>query len=242
MAITLFVPKEQAVGERRVALSPAVAAKLKALDVELSLESGAGVSAGFPDRSFVDTRFISATEGASTADVVFKVQAPAPANIAHMRAGSILIGLLNPHRNLDTVKALRDRKVTSFAMELVPRISRAQSMDALSSQAAAAGYEAALLAAGKLGRFFPMLTTAAGTIRPAKVLVIGAGVAGLQAIATARRLGWKVTTCAPRRVNKWNPWAPSSWTPAYRRKAAAVTRANSPTRKNKNNRRYSRNT
>src|SRR5487761_191207 len=109
-----------------------------------------------------------------------------------MHAGSILIGLLNPHRNLDAVKALRDGKVTSFSMELVPRISRAQPMDALSSQAAAAGYEAALLASNRLGRFFPMLTTAAGTIRPAKVLVIGAGVAGLQAIATARRLGAQV--------------------------------------------------
>ncbi|HVC28546.1 MAG TPA: NAD(P) transhydrogenase subunit alpha [Gammaproteobacteria bacterium] len=189
MVIKLFVPKEQAHGERRVAISPAVAAKLKTLNVGLSMESGAGVSAGFPDQVFADTRFVSATDGAANADVVFKVQAPAPANVAHMRAGSILIGLLNPHRNLDTVKALRDRKVTSFSMELVPRISRAQTMDALSSQAAAAGYEAALLAAGKLGRFFPMLTTAAGTIRPAKVLVIGAGVAGLQAIATARRLG-----------------------------------------------------
>ncbi|MHB8405140.1 MAG: Re/Si-specific NAD(P)(+) transhydrogenase subunit alpha [Gammaproteobacteria bacterium] len=189
MAIKLFVPKEQAAGEHRVAICPAVAAKLRALNVEVSMESGAGLLAGFPDRAFADTRFISATDGAANADVVFKVQAPLPANIPHMHAGSILIGLLNPHRNLDAVKALRDGKVTSFAMELVPRISRAQAMDALSSQAAAAGYKAALIAAEKLGRFFPMLTTAAGTIRPAKVLVIGAGVAGLQAIATARRLG-----------------------------------------------------
>lgn len=189
MAIKLFVPKEQAAGEHRVAICPAVAAKLRTLNVAVSMESGAGLLAGFPDQAFADTRFISAADGAASADVVFKVQAPLPANIAHMHAGSILIGLLNPHRNLDAVKALRDGKVTSFAMELVPRISRAQAMDALSSQAAAAGYKAALVAADKLGRFFPMLTTAAGTIRPAKVLVIGAGVAGLQAIATARRLG-----------------------------------------------------
>ncbi len=189
MAIKLFVPKEQAAGEQRVAICPTVAAKLRTLNVEMSMESGAGLLAGFPDQAFADTRFISAADGAANADVVFKVQAPLPANIAHMHAGSILIGLLNPHRNLDAVKALRDGKVTSFAMELVPRISRAQAMDALSSQAAAAGYKAALIAAEKLGRFFPMLTTAAGTIRPAKVLVIGAGVAGLQAIATARRLG-----------------------------------------------------
>lgn len=189
MAIRVFVPKEQTPGERRVAISPPVAVKLKALGAELLLESGAGATAGFPDSLFKDVRLTSATDGAATADVVFKVLAPPPANIARMQAGSILIGLLNPHRNLDAVQALRDRKVTSFAMELVPRISRAQAMDALSSQAAAAGYKAALLAAEKLARFFPMLTTAAGTIRPAKVLVIGAGVAGLQAIATARRLG-----------------------------------------------------
>lgn len=189
MAIMLFIPKEQAAGERRVALSPSVAVKLKSLGVELLMESGAGDSAGFPDSLFKDTRLVNASEGASAADVVFKVLPPAPVNIARMKPGSILVGLLNPHRSLDAVKALRDRKITSFAMELVPRISRAQAMDALSSQAAAAGYKAALLAAEKLGRFFPMLTTAAGTIRPAKVLVVGAGVAGLQAIATARRLG-----------------------------------------------------
>ncbi len=189
MAIQLFVPKEQAAGERRVGLCPPVAVKLKTLGVDLLVETGAGLSAGFPDALFTDTRFVSALEGAQQADVVFKVQAPAPANIARMKTGSVLICLLNPHRNLDSIKVLRDRKVTGFAMELVPRISRAQAMDALSSQAAAAGYKAALIAAEKLGRFFPMLTTAAGTIRPAKVLVIGAGVAGLQAIATARRLG-----------------------------------------------------
>jgi H+-translocating NAD(P) transhydrogenase subunit alpha len=189
MAINLFVPKEVAAGEHRVALSPVVAGKLKTLGVHVLVETAAGVGAGFPDDLFVDVSFVSAIEGAQQADVVFKVQAPAPANIARMKAGSVLICFLNPHRNLEAVEALRDQKVTSFAMELVPRISRAQSMDALSSQAAAAGYEAALMAAGKLARFFPMLTTAAGTIRPAKVLVVGAGVAGLQAIATARRLG-----------------------------------------------------
>ena len=170
-------------------MSPPVAAKLKLLGVALLIQPGAGDAAGFPDSLFKDAQQVDAAKGAATADVVFKVLAPAPANIARMQAGSVLIGLLNPHQNLDAVKALRDRKITSFAMELVPRISRAQAMDALSSQAAAAGYKAALLAAEKLGRFFPMLTTAAGTIRPAKVLVIGAGVAGLQAIATARRLG-----------------------------------------------------
>lgn len=189
MTIRLFVPRERAPGERRVALSPAVAAKLKTLGVELLLEPGAGDAAGFPDRLFADVRLVSAAEGAAQAEVIFRVLAPSAEEASCIQSGAVLIGLLSPHRNLEAIKALRDRKVTAFAMELVPRISRAQAMDALSSQAAAAGYKAALLAAEKLGRFFPMLTTAAGTIRPAKVLVVGAGVAGLQAIATARRLG-----------------------------------------------------
>lgn len=189
MTIKLFVPREQAAGERRVALCPPVAAKLKTLGVELRLESGAGLDAGFPDNAFPDAAFTSAAEGTAVADVLFCVQAPSTESVLQMKAGAVLIGLLNPHRNADVVRKLCDRRVTSFAMELVPRISRAQAMDALSSQASAAGYKAALIAAEKLGRFFPMLTTAAGTIRPAKVLVIGAGVAGLQAIATARRLG-----------------------------------------------------
>jgi NAD(P) transhydrogenase subunit alpha len=180
---------EQAAGERRVAVCPPVAAKLKSLGVALSLEPGAGLNAGFPDNAFPDAALTSAKEGTAAADVLFCVQAPSAASVANMKAGAVLIGLLNPHRNTDIVKKLCDKRVTSFAMELVPRISRAQAMDALSSQASAAGYKAALIAAEKLGRFFPMLTTAAGTIRPAKVLVIGAGVAGLQAIATARRLG-----------------------------------------------------
>jgi NAD(P) transhydrogenase subunit alpha len=189
MAIKLFVPLERSGDERRVAMCPPVAAKLKTLGVELMLEPGAGDTAGFPDRLFPDARLIPASEAVSVAEVVFRVTPPGLSNIPRMRAGSVLVSFLAPHKDPDRIKALRDARVTSFAMELVPRISRAQAMDALSSQAAAAGYKAALLAAEKLGRFFPMLTTAAGTIRPAKVLVVGAGVAGLQAIATARRLG-----------------------------------------------------
>ena len=189
MAIKLFVPKEQAAGERRVALCPPVATKLKGLGVELLLEPGAGDEAGFPDTLFPDAQLLKPLDAIPQADLVFRVTPPPVANIPHMRAGSVLITFLAPHKEPERFKALRDARVTAFAMELVPRISRAQSMDALSSQAAAAGYKAALLAAEKLGRFFPMLTTAAGTIRPAKVLVVGAGVAGLQAIATARRLG-----------------------------------------------------
>ncbi|HEY4127983.1 MAG TPA: NAD(P) transhydrogenase subunit alpha [Gammaproteobacteria bacterium] len=189
MAIKLFVPLERGGNERRVALCPPVAAKLKTLGVELMLEPGAGDTAGFPDRLFPDAHLIAPADAIPLADVVFRVTPPPIANVPRMRAGSVLVAFLSPHKDPDRIKALRDARVTAFSMELVPRISRAQAMDALSSQAAAAGYKAALLAAEKLGRFFPMLTTAAGTIRPAKVLVVGAGVAGLQAIATARRLG-----------------------------------------------------
>lgn len=189
MAIKLFVPLERSGNERRVALCPPVAAKLKTLGVELMLEPGAGDTAGFPDRLFPDAHLIGHADAIPLADLVFRVTPPPLANIPRMRAGSVLVAFLAPHKDPDRIKELRDARVTAFSMELVPRISRAQAMDALSSQAAAAGYKAALLAAEKLGRFFPMLTTAAGTIRPAKVLVVGAGVAGLQAIATARRLG-----------------------------------------------------
>ena len=189
MAIKLFVPLERSGDERRVALCPPVAAKLKTLGVEVMLEPGAGDTAGFPDRLFPDAKLAPAPDAILQADVVFRVTPPPMVNVPKMRAGSVLVAFISPHKDPERIKALRDARVTAFAMELVPRISRAQAMDALSSQAAAAGYKAALLAAEKLGRFFPMLTTAAGTIRPAKVLVVGAGVAGLQAIATARRLG-----------------------------------------------------
>ena len=189
MAIKLFVAKELNPGERRVAMSPTVAAKLRTLGVELMLQPGAGEQAGIPDSAFGAEALLEPPAAIPQADAVFRVTPPPVANIPHMRQGSVLVTFLQPHKEPERFKALRDAKVTSFSMELVPRISRAQAMDALSSQAAAAGYKAALIAAEKLGRFFPMLTTAAGTIRPAKVLVVGAGVAGLQAIATARRLG-----------------------------------------------------
>src|SRR5215472_15272801 len=189
MPIKLFVPKEHAGLERRVALSPPVAAKLRPLGVELILEPGAGDQAGFPDALFGAAALSEPAAAIPQADVVFRVTPPPLANVPRMQKGSVLVAFFSPHKDPERIKALRDARVTAFSMELVPRISRAQAMDALSSQAAAAGYKAALLAAEKLGRFFPMLTTAAGTIRPAKVLVVGAGVAGLQAIATARRLG-----------------------------------------------------
>ncbi|MES1946003.1 NAD(P)(+) transhydrogenase [Salinisphaera sp. C84B14] len=193
MSVTIAVPKETASGETRVAMVPKVADKLAKLNVDLKIAKGAGEGSRIPDESFKEP--VQITDNADDvfgADVVLAVNAPDAQSIGKMKKGSVLISFVQAHNNPDTVKALNDAGVTSFAMELVPRITRAQSMDALSSQASAAGYKAALMAANSLERFLPMLTTAAGTIRPAKVLVIGAGVAGLQAIATSKRLGAKV--------------------------------------------------
>jgi NAD(P) transhydrogenase subunit alpha len=190
MPIRVAVPKENLPGEHRVALVPEVVSKLAKLDVEVLIETGAGVSAHYPDTDYAAARIVSdAATLYNEADVVLAVQPPSLETIDKLKEGSILIGLLLPFQRLEHVARLKDRNITSFAMELVPRISRAQGMDALSSQASVAGYKAVLMAANLSGRFFPMLTTAAGTIRPARVVIIGAGVAGLQAIATARRLG-----------------------------------------------------
>jgi NAD(P) transhydrogenase subunit alpha len=190
MSIVLGVPKEIEQGERRVALVPTVATRFVKLGVEVLLETGAGAGSHQPDASYKDVKVVpDAASLYAQADVILKVQPPTVAEIDQMREGTVLVGMLQPHRYPERVAALRDRKITSFAMELVPRISRAQSMDILSSQAAVAGYKAALMAADRASGFFPMLTTAAGTVRPARVLVIGAGVAGLQAIATVKRLG-----------------------------------------------------
>jgi len=183
----LSVPKEASEGERRVACVPEVAKKLTTGQTEVVLEAGAGQSAHLPDALFEEAG-ASIGEGFS-GDVVAKVAAPTSEEVARMGDGAVLIGFLQPLTAPDTAKALAEAGVTSFAMEAIPRISRAQSMDALSSQATVAGYRAGLICAQELGRFLPMLSTAAGTIRPAQVLVLGAGVAGLQAIATARRLG-----------------------------------------------------
>jgi NAD(P) transhydrogenase subunit alpha len=188
--ITIGVVKETAPNETRVALVPEVTAKFAALGTRVLVERLAGATAQFPDSLYKNTEFTDSAESVlAQADVLVKVAPPTLEEIARLRQGSVVVGFLQAHAKLDEVRALRDRGITSFAMELIPRISRAQSMDALSSQAAVAGYKAVLIAATMLDRFFPMLTTAAGTIRPAQVLVIGAGVAGLQAIATARRLG-----------------------------------------------------
>lgn len=194
MPVTLGVMAESAPGERRVALTPEVARKLKASGASVVLASRAGAAAGFPDAAFADLAGIVADNAAlfSRADILLAVQPPSPALIDTLREGSVWIGLLAPHASAERVEALVRNKVTAFAMELLPRTTRAQAMDVLSSQAGMAGYKAVLIAAHASPKFFPMLTTAAGTVRPAKVLVIGAGVAGLQAIATARRLGAQV--------------------------------------------------
>jgi len=183
------VPKESALGETRVAIVPEVVKKLTAGGVEVVVEPGAGESAHVLDSALQEAGAKIEVGSGFSGDVIAKVQPPSTDEIGRMQRGSTLISFLQPLTNGDVAKGLADAGVTSFAMEAVPRITRAQSMDALSSQATVGGYRAALIAAQELGRFFPMLTTAAGTIRPAKVLVLGAGVAGLQAIATARRLG-----------------------------------------------------
>jgi NAD(P) transhydrogenase subunit alpha len=181
------VPKEQAEGERRVALVPEAVQRLARDGIEVVVEAGAGGEAGQTDAAYEEA---GATLGEGfEGEVVAKVAPPSAEEIGRMRRDSVLIGFLNPLAAGDTVPALAAAGVTSFAMEAIPRITRAQSMDALSSQATVAGYKAVLLAADRVPRLFPMLMTAAGTIAPVRALVIGAGVAGLQAIATARRLG-----------------------------------------------------
>lgn len=185
---------ERLEGEKRVALVPEVAKKFAALGCSLRLESGAGVESHFPDSDYADVEVAADLAAAlavkpDAAQITLKVAPPGLDEIARLPEGSLLVGFLAPYASAERLAALNARRITSFALELIPRISRAQSMDGLSSQASCAGYQCGLIAAARCTKFFPMLTTAAGTIRPARVLVIGAGVAGLQAIATCRRLG-----------------------------------------------------
>ncbi len=181
------VPKETAQGERRVALIPDVVRSLAEKGVDVAVEAGAGEASGHPDPEYTEAG--AEIGDPFAADVVVHVAVPSAEEIGRLRQGQVLIGHLAPLTSAETNKALATAGVTSFAMEAIPRITRAQAMDALSSQANVAGYAATLLAAREAGRFFPMMTTAAGTVAPARVLVLGAGVAGLQAIATAKRLG-----------------------------------------------------
>jgi NAD(P) transhydrogenase subunit alpha len=185
------VPNQGPAGETRVALTPDVVRRLATRKLDVVVESGAGERSHVPDAAFEEA---GATIGdAWSAEIVAFVRAPTAEQIGRLSRGAVVIGFLNPLADAETARALAGAGVTSFAVEAIPRITRAQSMDALSSQATVGGYRAALIAAAELDRFFPMLTTAAGTIKPATVLVLGAGVAGLQAMATARRLGAVVT-------------------------------------------------
>ncbi len=186
------VPKETAAGETRVALTPDVVKRLVGAGTTVRIERGAGVAAGFPDDVYARLGAEIAADAEAVwrdGDVVVKVQPPTTGETAKLKQGSVLIGLLQPFTNRELVRDLVSRGVTSFGLEALPRITRAQSMDVLSSMSTVAGYKAVLLGAAASGKLFPMLTTAAGTVVPARVLVLGAGVAGLQAIATARRLG-----------------------------------------------------
>jgi len=193
MSLSVAVLKEQAEGERRVSLDPANANRLAAKGIRVLMQQGAGEAAGFSDSQYTDAELMSDTSEILTqADICLWVQCPAEDILKSMKQDSVGLGLIFPHKNTAEVEALKNGRISSFAMELVPRISRAQSMDVLSSQATVAGYEAVLRAAVLSPRLFPMMTTAAGTLRPSSVVVIGAGVAGLQAIATARRLGGRV--------------------------------------------------
>jgi NAD(P) transhydrogenase subunit alpha len=189
MPVQIGIPKETVAGERRVATVPDVIKKFKPLGAEFVVQTGAGAGSFLPDGDFDATIVPSAAEVYGRAQVVFKVTPPSADEIAAMAPGTVLLGYLAPYGDAARVRQLAEKNITAFAVELIPRISRAQSMDTLSSQAAVAGYLCALIAANNSPKFFPMLTYAAGTIRPAQVLVIGAGVAGLQAIATAKRLG-----------------------------------------------------
>lgn len=193
MTVIIGIPKETTAGEARIALVPEVAKRFRAQGVEFLMEKGAGESSAYPDADFADVRWTpDPREVWAQSDVMFCVNPPPIEQAARIKPSAVLVGFLQPYQNSALIDVLTKKRITSFAVELVPRISRAQSMDALSSQAAVSGYMCAVIAAAHSPKFFPMLTYAAGTIRPARVLVIGAGVAGLQAIATARRLGASV--------------------------------------------------
>ena len=192
----IVVPRETAPGEQRVALVPESCKKLIQAGYSLVVEAGAGAAAGYADAAYRDVGAVIESDIASaleSADLLLKVGPPSVAEAARLRPGTIYLGSLMPLRHLDAVRALAERRITSFATDAIPRTTRAQAMDTLSSMANISGYKGVLLAAAELNKYFPMLMTAAGMVPPAKVFVIGAGVAGLQAIATAKRLGANVT-------------------------------------------------
>jgi len=193
MAVEVLVLKETAAGERRVAATPETVKKMAAAGASVRFETDAGRAAGFLDGAYVDAGARPADAGTrASADVVLCVQPPSAEALAGLKAGAALIGMLHPQADPARAEAIQARGLLAFPLERLPRTTRAQAMDVLSSQAGMAGYKAVLIAAQLAPRFFPMLTTAAGTIRPSKVLIVGAGVAGLQAVATAKRLGAQV--------------------------------------------------
>jgi NAD(P) transhydrogenase subunit alpha len=199
------VAKEIAPGERRVALIPETADKLRGAKLTVLVERGAGAGASFPDHSYIDAgaRIVTTSALYESCDVILRVQRPTPWEAKLFRPGQVVIGLLGPLLDPNAMATLARNKVTAVSMDAIPRmLSRAQGMDALSSQANIAGYKAALIAADSFGRYFPLLTTAAGTAKPANVLILGVGVAGLQAIATARRLGAMVRAYDVRKETK----------------------------------------
>jgi NAD(P) transhydrogenase subunit alpha len=193
MTVTITVLREQAAGERRVALDPPSVKKLQDQTFDVQLQSDSGTSAGFGNDDYEGVTLFTDTDAAlADSDLTVWVQPPTAEQVQQLKPGSIACGMVMAHKNTELLEVLKQRKISTLAMELVPRITRAQAMDVLSSQATVSGYEATLRAAELSPRLFPMLTTAAGTLRPSSVVVIGAGVAGLQAIATARRLGGRV--------------------------------------------------
>ena len=190
MPLTVAIAKETAEGERRVAIDPSLMSKFSQLGLHVLIEKDAGKAAYIPDEQFKGATFVdNSADLYAQADIIFRVQKPSAEDVAQMKPDSIVISTFMAYSHADLIQQFCDKNITSFSMELIPRISRAQSMDVLSSQASIAGYKAAIMGANLSSRFFPMLTTAAGTIRPSKVIVLGVGVAGLQAIATAKRLG-----------------------------------------------------
>ena len=195
MAIKIAVVNESKNHETRVAVVPEIAQKLASKNVVFSIEKKSGEASGFLDSDYPKDACVfvdSSSDALSDADVLFKVNPPTPDEVALMKKGALAISYMNPFENHALIRTMASSGIDAFSVELIPRISRAQSMDALSSQASIAGYKAVILAANHANKFFPMLTTAAGTVRPAQTLIIGAGVAGLQAIATAKRLGSRV--------------------------------------------------
>jgi len=193
MAVTIALVKETVPGERRVALDPAAVGKLAKRGVKVVMERGAGTASRYPDESYADAELVdTAAEAIGRADILVKVLPPTIEEIEALPEGAVTLSFSQHERHPDRIARLRDRRITALSFELVPRITRAQTMDALSSQGTITGYKGAVIAAELSGRLFPMMTTAAGTIRPAQIVVIGAGVAGLQAIATAKRLGAQV--------------------------------------------------